>query len=199
MENRYKTNNGQNDMFFDKSELMIGNIMNNKKALVVIDLQNDYLWNKRKKIFSYNTERLIKSVNNAVSFYKEKGYDVIYIAQIYPNTIINRRFIGFSINGTEGAQLYSRLNVVSDLCFEKLLPDAYSSKSFFEYMENQNYTEVILCGVDECACVRATAKSAVKKGINVFILENCIASRFSIEKVHKVRNRLKSAGVHYIK
>lgn len=32
--------------------------MSNKKALIVVDMQNDYLWNRRKKMFSYNTPEL---------------------------------------------------------------------------------------------------------------------------------------------
>lgn len=174
------------------------NEMVEKKALVVIDMQNDYLWEKRKAKFSYNTGELVKSVNNAVSLYKEKRYDVIYIAQMFPNIITNKWFIGFSIKGTEGAELYSKLNVVSDLYFEKNLSDTYSSKEFREYMKKQSYTEVVLCGLDECGCVGATAKGAVKTGVKVFLLENCIGSRFSDDKVRKMRDELTSLGVQYI-
>lgn len=173
--------------------------MNDKKALVVIDMQNDYLWDKRKAMFSYGTEKLVDSVNNAISDYQKKGYDIIYIAQVFPNIITNKWFIGFSIKGTEGAELYSKLNVVSDLYFEKNLPDTYSSKKFREYMEKQNYTEIVLCGLDECGCVGATAKGAAKTGANVFMLENCIGSRFPKNKVEKMRESLTSLGVKYIK
>ena len=31
-----------------------------EKALLVIDLQNDYLWEKRKNNFSYDTTKLVK-------------------------------------------------------------------------------------------------------------------------------------------
>ena len=61
--------------------------MADKKALVVIDMQNDYLWEKRKTKFSYNTNELVNAVNRAISSYKEKGYDIIYIAQMFPNII----------------------------------------------------------------------------------------------------------------
>ena len=40
--------------------------MANKKALVVIDMQNDFLWEKRKAKFLYNTNELVNDVNNAV-------------------------------------------------------------------------------------------------------------------------------------
>ena len=170
-----------------------------KKTLIVIDMQNDYLWEKRKSKFSYNSNELVNAVNKAVSSYKENGYDIIYIAQMFPNIITNQWFIGFSIKGTEGAELYSRLNIVSDLYFEKNLPDTYSSKPFREYMEKQGYTELVLCGLDECGCVGATAKGAVKTGVKVFMLENCIGRRFSDDKVQKMRDTLISLGVHYIK
>ena len=81
-------------------------------------MQNDYLWDKRKPMFSYNTDDLVGSVNRAISAYKENGYDVIYIEQMFPNIITNKWFIGFSVKGTEGAELYSGLDVVSDIIFE---------------------------------------------------------------------------------
>ncbi len=173
--------------------------MANDKALIVIDMQNDYLWDKRKPMFCYNTQELVKSVNSAVSHYKENGYDIIYIAQMFPNIITNKWFIGFSIKGTEGAEFYSGLDVVSDLYFEKNLPDTYSSKAFREHMQKQGYKEVVLCGLDECGCVGATAKGAVKTGVKVFMLENCIGRRFPEDKVRKMREKLNSLGVQYIK
>lgn len=172
--------------------------MTEKKALVAIDMQNDYLWDKRKATFSYNTGNLVDSVNKAVAEYQKNGYDIIYIAQMFPNIITNKWFIGFSIKGTAGAELYSKLNIVSDLYFEKKLPDTYSSKLFREHMLKQNYKEVVLCGLDECGCVGATAKGAVKTGVKVFILENSIGTRYSNNKAQKMRDSLTSLGVQYI-
>ena len=173
--------------------------MVNKKALVVIDLQNDFLWEKRKAKFSYDTDELINTINSAVYYYRQNGYDIIYIAQMYTNIIVTKLFIGFSIKGTTGAKLYRKLNIVSDLYFEKYLPDAYSSKAFREHMKKQDYTDIVLCGLDECACVGATGKGAVKTGVKVFMLENCIGTRFSDNKVRKMRDGLISLGIQYIR
>lgn len=172
--------------------------MPDKKALVVIDLQNDYLWDKRKEMFTYDTENLINSVNNAITHHKENGYDIIYIAQVFPNIATNRWIIGFSIKGTEGAKLYDKLNIVSDLYFEKLKSSAYSSKAFREYMGKQNYSKLVICGLDECGCVRATAKDAAKTGAKVSIIQDCTATRFPESKIIKVRKALDKLGVRYI-
>ena len=53
--------------------------MSDKKALIVIDMQNDYLDENRKPMFSYDPDDLVTSVNNAIRQYKENGYDIIYI------------------------------------------------------------------------------------------------------------------------
>ena len=169
--------------------------MAERKAALIIDLQNDYLWEKRKSIFAYDTEKLINNVNSAIHAYKDQGYDIIYIKHILSKLMWG---VGYSIKGTEGAELYGGLSVVSDLCFEKSKPDAYTSKPFQKHMENAGYREVVLMGLDECGCVGATAKGAIKTGIKVKALKECIASRFPEAKVTEMRNDLTQAGVEYI-
>ena len=169
--------------------------MGEKKALIVIDLQNDYLWDKRKPMFTYDTDKLIGNVNRAIAEYKEKCYDIIYIKHILPKILWGA---GFSIKGTEGAELYGGLDIVSDLCFEKNRSDTYTAKAFREYMQKQNYTGVAICGLDECGCVGATAKGAAKTGIEVVMLQNCIGSRFPDAKVQKMRNELRTLGAVYV-
>ena len=169
--------------------------MSDKKAFIIIDLQKDYLWDKRKDMFTYDTEKLVGNVNRAIASYKEEGYDIIYIKHILPKVMWG---VGFSIRGTEGAQIYEGLDIVSDLCFEKNRSDTYTSKSFREHMKRTGYSEVVLSGLDECGCVGATAKGAVRTGIKVKMLEECISSRFPEKKVQNMRQKLTALGVEYI-
>ena len=169
--------------------------MSDRKALIVIDLQNDYLWEKRKPMFTYDTETLMRNVNTAIRSYKEKGYDIIYIKHVLSKLMWG---VGFSIKGTSGVELYEGLDVVSDLFFEKSHSDSYTSKAFREHMEKTGYSEVVLTGLDECGCVGATARGAARTGIKVKMLGDCIASRFPQAKIMKIREQLNNAGVEYI-
>lgn len=171
--------------------------MENKKALLVIDMQNDYLGPKRKAMFSYDSAELTASVNRAIHRYQSEGADILYIAHILPNIATNRWFIGFSIKGTEGAKLYDGLDIVSDLYFEKNLSNTYTAKRFREFMKEKRYDEVAICGLDECGCVGKTALGAAKTGVRVVMLENCIGRRFPQDKVRKMREKLKQRGVQY--
>ena len=169
-----------------------------KKALLVIDLQNDYLWGRRKAKFSYDTDKIIKTVNDLIEQYQNNGYDIIYIKHIVQNNPINRKLFGFSIQGTEGAELYNGLNIVSEYCFEKLFPDAFSSKKLKEFIKEKQYNIISICGLDEGGCISATAKGAVKNGLSIEMLTDGIATYFPMVKIEKLRNKLKSMGVKYI-
>ena len=172
--------------------------MAEKTALLVIEMQNDLLWSKRKEKFTYDTEKLTAAVNAAIAAYSAEGADVIYIAQAFPDTPTNHIVFGYQIEGTEGAKLYEKLRVVSDLYFEKNFNDAYMLGAFREHMESQGYTRILLCGIDECGCIAATAKSAVKAGAAAAILSDASATRFDAAKRGQTRAELKRLGVTYL-
>lgn len=172
--------------------------MAGKKALIVIDMQNDYLWEKRKSIFSYNSRELVSCVNESIKRFRSDGGDVIYIAQVFPNIFTNRLILGFSIKGTEGAKLYGGLDVVSELYFEKNLPNSFTAKAFREYMSMKSYSEITVCGIDLCGCVGATAEGALKTGAKVFLDEKATGCRFPKEKQEKRKRQLIEKGVVFV-
>ena len=169
--------------------------MAGKKALIVIDMQNDFLWENRKTMFSYDTAALTAAVNGHIHAFEQAGGDVIYIAHILPNLPTNRLFIGFSIRGTQGAQLYSGLDIVSKLYFEKKLSDTFTAKAFREHMRTQQYAEIHICGLDLCGCVGKTALGAAKVCKEVYLHKDAVGCRFDSGKADKMLGRLKAAGV----
>ena len=105
-----------------------------KKALIVIDIQNDYLYDKRLKKFNYDTNTVINNINNIINKYKEDS-DIIYISHLIHNFPTNRLLFGYSIKGTIGAELYKDLNIVSNYKFNKYLPSAYTNNKFKRFMK----------------------------------------------------------------
>ena len=167
-------------------------------ALLVIDMQNDYLSEKRMKRFAYDTEGLVSSVNRIIHQYNAEGRDVIYIRHIIQNLPTNRLFFGYSIAGTEGAELYKGLDIVSDYIFDKLVGDALSNKKLKQLIERKGYDALHLCGLDACGCVASTALGAAKRGYKVEILREGTATVFDGRKVARTMEKLRRAGVRYI-
>ncbi len=171
--------------------------MAEKTALIVMEMQNDMLWEKRKEKFTYDTEALTAAVNKAIAEYRTAGCDVLCIRQIYPDTPSNHIIFGFQIEGTEGAELYGALDTASALCFDKNVSDVYLAEDFRKHMEQAGYTQIVLCGLDECAGLAATAKAARKACTGVTILSAAAATRFDTAKRAKTRAELKRLGVVY--
>lgn len=169
-----------------------------KTALLVIDMQNDYLCEKRKPLFAYNTAELTAAVNELIHQYKEKGSDVIYIRHIIQNLPTNRLLFGFSLAGTEGAELFGGLDIVSDYCFDKYLGDALSNKSLLKLIQQQGYEALHLCGLDECGCVTATALGVAKRGLRAAILRRGTATVLPEKKVRKAHDKLQKAKIDFI-
>ena len=166
-------------------------------ALLVIDMQNDYLCEKRMKRFAYDTEGLVSSVNRIIHQYNAEGRDVIYIRHIIQNLPTNRLLFGYSIAGTEGAELYKGLDIVSDYIFDKLVGDALSNKKLRQLIERKGYDALHLCGLDARGCVASTALGAAKRGYKVEILREGIATVFEGRKVARTMEKLRRAGVRY--
>ena len=167
-------------------------------ALLVIDMQNDYLWDGRKPRFAYDTEGLVGSVNALIRRYRGEGRDVVYVRHIIQNLPTNRLLFGYSLAGTEGAALYRGLDVVSGDCFDKYVGDALSNGRLRALLRERGCDTLHLCGLDECGCVAATALGAIRRSLHAEIIRDGTATVFPERKVLRVREKLDRAGIKYL-
>ncbi len=133
-----------------------------KKALVVIDLQNDITKNYRE---------IIAPVNAAVEWAEKQGMTVVYIR--HENITDGTRTFK---PGTKGAELVPELRVVSDHVFVKTKSNALTSEAFASFIAENGLTEFIVCGADAAACVKSTCFNMAKAGYAVTVLSDCVTS-----------------------
>ena len=165
-----------------------------KTALLVMEMQTDYFWEKRLKKFQYDGETLIANVNAAIAQYSGAGADIIYLRQIFPDTPTNRLAFGFNIAGTEGAALDPRLRIVSEYCFDKNISDIFADPQLAQFFAAQGYTEYVLCGIDLCGGILATAKGARAGGAAVTVLKDCCGTRFDTRRIGETKGALRMCG-----
>lgn len=113
--------------------------MTKKRALVVIDLQND---------ITKNYKEIIDSVNAAIVWAEKERLPVIYIR--HENTTEATRTFK---HGTKGAELVPELRVVSDHIFVKTKSSALTSDAFAAFIAQEKISEFYVCGADATACV----------------------------------------------
>ena len=133
-----------------------------KKALVVIDIQNDITKHYRD---------IIDNINSAIDWSVSLGMTVIYIKHnsLSPGT---RTFKP----DTTGAELAPELKVVSDHIFVKTKANTLTSRDFSEYIRKNGIDEFYITGADATACVKSTCFNMTKAGYTVHVISDCVTS-----------------------
>ena len=134
----------------------------NKKALVVIDIQNDITKHYRD---------IIDIINAAVDWAMDLGMTVIYIKHnnLSPGT---RTFKP----DTKGAELAPELKVVSDHIFVKTKANSLTSRDFSEHIQENGINEFYITGADATGCVKSTCFNMAKAGYTVHVISDCVTS-----------------------
>ena len=168
-----------------------------KKALLVVDMLEDFLGETRKnkdcKLYDYDkkiikTEEYIERVNKIIDKFKNDNDMVIYIDQEMPNKLFFRKVFGFAIKGTKGAEKVKSLYVVSDNRFTKMFGNAFTNRKLNDFLKKNNVDDVYIVGIDATKCSFFTAKGSIKKGYNTFMVKEGLATIFidELEKCEKI-------------
>lgn len=133
-----------------------------KKALVVIDIQNDITKNYRE---------IIDNINRAVDWAVARELHVVYIK--HNNLSDGTRTFK---PGTHGAELVPDMKIVSDNIFTKSKGNALTCKEFEDFVRQNEIGEFYITGADAIACVKSTCYNMSKAGYGVSVLSDCITS-----------------------
>ena len=133
-----------------------------KKALVVIDIQNDITKHYRD---------IIDDLNAAIDWAVEREMDIVYIKHnnLSPGT---RTFKPDS----KGAELVPELKIVSNKVFVKTKANALTSEEFSAYIRENGIDEFFITGADATGCVKSTCFNMTKAGYAVHVISDCVTS-----------------------
>ena len=173
-----------------------------KKALMVIDIQEDYTGTTARPPFPYKeSDRLIATVNKVIEEAAKKNIITVYIRQEFSGFFgkaISRVFCrGTAIEGTPGTEIDKRITLASNHSFSKPYPDAFSNHKLEVFLSEHQVNDLYLVGVDAEFCVHSTAKGALKRRYNVNIITDCIALRAE-KKWDNLINKYKKDGINLI-
>lgn len=170
-----------------------------KKALLVIDAQEDFIGEQRnkKKFDYYDVDELIKNINSKIKQYDLENREVIYVAHVLPSSLFNRKFVGYGISGTFGAKINEKIEIVGDNYFEKQKHNAFKNTNLVKFIKEKEITEIEIVGVDVGGSVSATAKGALDFELKVSISNDCVGM-MNEDKYSKYAAKLKEFGVAYL-
>ena len=150
-----------------------------KKALVVIDIQNDITKHYRD---------IIDNINSAIDWAMKQAMTVIYIK--HNNLSAGTRTFK---PDTKGAELVPELKVVSENIFVKTKANALTSEEFSEFIRSKDIREFYITGADATACVKSTCFNMTKAGYSVHVISDCVTS-YDLKKMPEMLSYYATKG-----
>jgi len=154
-----------------------------KKALVIIDIQND---------ITKNYKDVIGNINKAIDWAVHTNTHVVYIR--HENLSAGTRTFKA---GTPGAELAPDLKIVSENVFTKYKGNALSSEEFTNFISKNGISDFYIAGADAVACVKSTCYNLCKAQYGVNVLSDCITS-YDKRKIDEMLRYYESKGSEII-
>jgi len=133
-----------------------------KKALVIIDIQND---------ITKNYKDIIDNINKAIDWAVNHDIHVVYIR----HEALSAGARTFKPN-TRGAELVSDMKIDSENVFTKTKSNALTSEEFTDFISKNEICDFYIAGADATVCVKSTCYNMRKADYKVTVLSDCITS-----------------------
>ena len=154
-----------------------------KKALVIIDIQND---------ITTNYKEIIGNINKSVDWAVNNNLHVVYIR--HENLSAGTRNLK---PNTYGSELASDLKIASENVFTKYKGSALTSEGFTDFIANNEINDFYIAGADAAICVKLTCYNLRKANYEVTILSDCITS-WDKKKIPEMLQYYESKGCKVI-
>jgi len=139
-----------------------------KKALIVIDVQNDYF--PGFKFPMWNVENVLTNILSAIRGAKKSGIPVILVRHVAKSATSP-----FFVPGSEGCEIRPEiLAAVPDApVVIKSFADSFDETNLEDTLKNLGVSELLICGIMTQNCVTHTAISGTAEKYKVSILKDC--------------------------
>lgn len=140
------------------------------KALLVVDLQNDYF--PEGKYPLWNSEKILQNIVNAIGKANESNIPVVIIQHIADSKVGIAPFFN---QGTTGADVHPGILEVAPQApiVVKEFADSFVNTTLEETLTRLGVTELLVCGMMTQNCVTHTAISKSAEKYQVSILADC--------------------------
>lgn len=148
-------------------------------GILFVDFQRDFLEaNGRLTIGAMRAAVILTNAARLLAAARTGKIDAMFIVSEFSPA---DRFANFfrrhsAIRGSIGAEIDPRIAAAGFPVFSKEASDAFSNPALSAYLRKKELTRLAIAGVFAEGCVRATVNSAVKRGYQVTVMADAVAS-----------------------
>ena len=141
-----------------------------KKALIIIDMQNDYFAGGKMELVGMN-EALVNTLR-LIEFAKEKQYIIFFIQHISL-----RGNTTFFLPKSEGVELHKAFNTEDGIIIQKHYPNSFRETTLLQELEDKGIQNLIVCGAMTHMCVDTTVRAGFDLGYNIELVDDACATK----------------------
>lgn len=145
--------------------------MEQKKALIIIDIQNDYFPGGANPLEGCLQASLM--AQQVLSYAREQNLPVIHIQHISI-----RPDASYFLPNTFGVEIHDNVKpLASEIVLIKHFPNSFRDTKLLEYLTSMCISDLIICGMMTHMCVDSTVRAAKDYGFNCTIISDACATK----------------------
>lgn len=158
-----------------------------KPALLIIDMQNDFLLPGR-PLYVDGAMPTVPQIKKLLDFARYNGWTIIHVIREHDRNGINadkpRRYLfengreGYCVAGTYGSQIVSELQPQGEeLIIKKTRNSAFFKTNLDSILKDFGIQHVFISGTQYPNCIRGTAVDAMSYDYDVTVVTDCCSAK----------------------
>jgi len=141
-----------------------------KKALIIIDLQNDYFKDGANEL--QEIDEVLIQTNKLIKFAREKSYKIYFIQHFS-----QKEGASFFLPHTQGVKLHKDLEINENLVIKKNYPNSFRDTILKKELDKENINELIICGAMTHMCIDTTVRAGFDMGYKIELVSDACATK----------------------
>lgn len=142
-----------------------------KTALLLVDIQNDYLPGGKMELEGSIEASLC--AKKLLSHFRKNGLPIIHIQHLSV-----RPGATFFIPDTDGVKIHENvMPAENETVFQKHYPNGFRDTPLLNHLYSQQITRLLICGMMTHMCIDATTRAAFDFGFECVVAEDACATR----------------------
>lgn len=163
-----------------------------KRALLIMDMVDVYIYGEKPLIPIENRGRLIVNVKKAIELAHKNSIPVVYVNSAFRETDpIYKNYINYrdqAMKGSRHSETIIELTPTSnDYIVYKRGYDGFWKSGLERLLRKLKMQELYLVGCQTDCCVRETAVTAAHLGYDVYVIEDCCDTSRELGQVSAIR------------
>ncbi len=144
-----------------------------KKALIIIDIQNDYFESEKGLNPLFESEKASKNARLVLKKFRESHDLVIHIQHLS-----TRDGATFFVPNTKGAEIHSDVKPLdNEKVIIKHFPNSFRDTELLDYLKENEVEHLVICGMMTHMCVDATVRAAKDYGYTIQLISDACATK----------------------